>query len=210
MVKTHIPCSTWGKSFNLSVPLIPAFGKEYYLLACGFFFFLMIIVIYFKLPQPKPAFYCVCITQSPMLIVDISCSCNINTSSPHHIPVGLQHISLLCFLHSLSTAWLSHSTWLLIQPVKCYFMDRRISRSRVTLQCSDPRSKEGFSVHQHSQWLKDAPGHQLVWSGAYTGEVPACTSPVLAVFLTTLFTSLYPEAGFQTVWTFDLTVIVIK
>lgn len=121
-----------------------------------------------------------------MLIVDISCSCKINRASSHHIPIGLQHISLLCFLHSLNTVWLSHSTWLLIRPIKYYFMGRRISRSWMSLQCSDPRSKEGFSIHQHSQWLKNAPGHQLVGSGAYTGEIPAWTSPVSRLFYQSL------------------------
>lgn len=91
-------------------------------------------------------FYCVCAqtSNSPILTVAISCSCS--KSSPRYIPAGVEHISLLCCLHSSSTTW--HQPWLLLWPIKCYFMDRRISRSWMTLQSSDPSSKDGFSKNQ--------------------------------------------------------------
>lgn len=140
--------------------------------------FLLLFPISTFLGQNLLFIVCAQTPNPPMLTVVIAFSCN--KSSPHHIPVALQHISLLCFLHSSSTTWLSRQNWLLLWPIKCYFMGRRISRSWRTLQSSDPRSKEGFSIYQYNQWVRNASGLQLLGSGAGTGEIPACTSLVLA------------------------------
>lgn len=110
--------------------------------------------------------------------MDISCSCKINISSSHHIPVGLQHISLLCFLHSLCTAWLSHSTWLLIWPIDCYFIGE-FPEAEWVCSALTPEARKDF------QYISTASGSRMPQAISWWGleHILEKYLPVPALFL---------------------------
>lgn len=128
--------------FSLCLWSLPRNRSWILLFACVTF---LIIVSSFNPPQTKPSFYCVC-TYLKVSNTDCGYQLLLQQILTTARSCRTEHISLLCFLHSSSTTW--HQTWLLLWQIKCYFMDRWLSRSWMTLQSSDSRSREGFAVHQ--------------------------------------------------------------
>lgn len=120
-------------------------------------------------------------------------------------PCWTEQISLLFFLHSSSTAW--HQTWLPLWPIKCHFMDRWVFRSWITLQSSDPRSKEGFSIHQ----TISGAGMPQAFSCWSLGQLLEKYLPVPALFWLSRDSFTTQQQDFQLYFqTFGLTVKIIN
>lgn len=159
------------------MPLITAYKLENDIIYQLVWLFLLLFPILTLFRQNLLFIVCAQTPNSPMLTVAVSCSWILTTSHFCWTAAHLPSLPSPQLKHSLAA---TSDLWLLLWPIKCYFMDKWLSRSWMTLQSSGPRSKEGFSIHQHNQWVRNAPGLQLLGSGAGTGEIPACASLVLA------------------------------